>query len=99
MLLQGKNKVTYQPHIDGGDAVVISNTDRMKFTGRKLTTKLYHRFTGFPGGIRSAKLGEVFEKKPEELLRRMVYAMLPKNKLRPGMIKRLSFAHKKKEKK
>ena len=99
MILQGKNKVTYQPNIDGGDLVTISNVEKMKFTGRKLTNKIYHRFTGYPGGIRSVKLGEVFEKRPQELLRRMVYAMLPKNKLRAGMIQRLTFPHKKKKNK
>lgn len=99
VLLQGKNKVTYQSNINGGDAVVIENADKMKFSGRKLTTKLYHRFTGYPGGIRTVRLDEVFAKHPEELLRRMVYAMLPKNKLRQLMIKRLTFAKKEKEKK
>ncbi|MBI4090916.1 MAG: 50S ribosomal protein L13 [Candidatus Komeilibacteria bacterium] len=99
VLLQGKNRVTYQSNVDGGDAVAIENVDKMKFTGRKLTTKLYHRFTGYPGGIRTLRLDEVFAKRPDELLRRMVYAMLPKNKLRPNMIKRLTFAKKAKEKK
>lgn len=99
VLLQGKNKVTFVPYSDGGDNVVIENVEKMKFSGRKLTTKLYHRFTGYPGGIRSVLLGEVFEKHPDELLRRMVYAMLPKNKLRPHMIKRLTFVRNKKEKK
>lgn len=99
VLLQGKNKVTYQRHIDGGDIVVIENVEKMKFSGRKLTTKLYHRFTGYPGGIRTVRLDEVFAKHPDELLRRIVYAMLPKNKLRPHMIKRLTFAKKAKEEK
>lgn len=99
VLLQGKNKVTYQAHIDGGDIVAVENVDKMRFSGRKLTTKLYHRFTGYPGGIRTARLDEVFAKNPEELLRRMVYAMLPKNKLRQHMIKRLKFNKKAKEKK
>lgn len=90
-LLQGKHKVTFQPHIDAGDFVNIENAKDMKFTGKKLTNKLYHRFTGYPGGIMTKKLQERMDINPEELLRQMVYGMLPKNKLRPKMIKRLTF--------
>ncbi len=94
--LQGKHKVSFQPHIDAGDFVAVENVAQMKFTGKKLTTKKYHRFTGYPGGIMTKSLGERMIQHPEELLRKMVYAMLPKNKLRPVMIKRLTFTKVKK---
>lgn len=88
-LLQGKNKVDYQAHIDGGDSVEVENVSKMKFTGKKLTDKIYYRTTEYPGGIRTTKLSDLMDKKPQEALRRMVYNMLPDNKLRPKMIKRL----------
>ncbi len=96
--LQGKHKVSFQHHIDAGDFVAVENVAQLKFTGKKLSNKKYHRFTGYPGGIMSKSLGERMATNPEELLRKMVYAMLPKNKLRPVMIKRLTFTKAKKAK-
>ncbi|MCB9802613.1 50S ribosomal protein L13 [Candidatus Nomurabacteria bacterium] len=88
-LLQGKNKVTYQAHTDCGDSVEIENVAKMKFSGKKLEDKVYHRVTGYPGGLRTTKLSDLMENDPAEALRKMVYNMLPVNKLRPKMIKRL----------
>ncbi len=88
-LLQGKHKPAYQPHIDMGDLVVISNVAEMKITGKKLDQKEYLRHTGHPGGIRSTSLKKLMDKDPADVLRRAVSQMLPNNKLRKGRMKRL----------
>ncbi len=89
MILQGKNKPDYQPHIDNGDAVIINNASQVKFTGRKLVQKDYYHHTMYPGGLKRTPMKKVFEQDPTEVIRRAVYKMLPKNKLRPKMMKRL----------
>lgn len=89
VLLQGKHKTSYQPHIDGGDTVEIDNVAGLKFSGKKLEQKLYHRNTGYPGGIRTKQLKDLIVSNPAEVLRKTVHNMLPKNKLRPKMLKRL----------
>lgn len=89
VLLQGKNKATYQPNVDSGDIVEVSNVDKLKFSGKKLEQKMYHRASGYPGGIKSKNLQQRMEEDPGKLFRDMVNNMLPKNKLRPNMIKRL----------
>ncbi|MEK7583991.1 MAG: 50S ribosomal protein L13 [Patescibacteria group bacterium] len=96
VLLQGKHKPSYQPNIDGGDAVHIANVGKMRFSGKKLEKKVYHRFTGYPGGIRTTRLLEFFQTRPEHVLRMMVKNMLPKNKLQNAMLRRLSFVKDKK---
>ena len=87
--LMGKEKITFTPHIDGGDYVVVTNVEKIVVTGKKLTDKVYYNHSGFPGGIRARKLGEILAKKPEELLMLAVKRMLPKNKLGRQMINRL----------
>ena len=89
MLLQGKNRVDYQAHTDCGDIVEVVNVAAMKFSGKKLETKNYYRNTGYPSGMRSKKVKDMMATEPQEVLHKMVYLMLPKNKLRPNMIKRL----------
>ena len=89
VLLQGKHKVSYQSHIDGGDFVEVTNVKDMKFSGKKLDQKLYHRNTGYPSGIRTKQLKDMMINDPSEVLHKMVYNMLPKNRLRANMIKRL----------
>ena len=89
VLLQGKNKVSYQPHVDGGDIVELSNVAGIKFSGKKLEQKLYHRTSGYPSGITTRSLKERMETDPGKLFKDMVRNMLPKNKLRANMIKRL----------
>lgn len=87
--LMGKEKVTFTPHIDGGDYVVVTNAAKIAVTGKKMTDKVYYNHSGFPGGIRARKLGEILEKKPEELLMLAVKRMLPKNKLGRQQLTRL----------
>ncbi|EAA23077.1 50S ribosomal protein L13 [Fusobacterium vincentii ATCC 51190] len=85
----GKEKLTFTPHIDGGDYVVVTNASKLVVTGKKLTDKVYYNHSGFPGGIRARKLGEILAKKPEELLMLAVKRMLPKNKLGRQQLTRL----------
>ena len=90
-LLRGKHKTEFVPHIDLGDFVVITNIKKIKFTGKKFQQKVYYSHSGYPGGLKVKKLSELFEKRPEEVLKRAVRGMLPNNKLRPNMLKRLTF--------
>ncbi len=89
MILRGKTKPDFAPHIDSGDFVTVSNAGQVKFTGRKLVQKDYHHHTMHPGGFSTTSMKKVFDKDPGEVLRKAVNGMLPKNKLRPGMMKRL----------
>ncbi|MBI2439163.1 MAG: 50S ribosomal protein L13 [Candidatus Moranbacteria bacterium] len=88
-ILMGKNKVTYTPHIDGGDFVVVINVDGIDITGNKREGKVYHRFSGYPGGITSVTFKEQVKRDSRKVLYQAVYNMLPKNKLRDRMLKRL----------
>ena len=88
-ILRGKNKVDFTPNIDGGDFVVVINSDNLQVTGNKLDGKLYHHYSGYPGGSRSVKLKDQIEKDSREVIKTAVYGMLSKNKLRDLMIKRL----------
>ena len=76
-LLRGKNKSQYTPHMDNGDFVVVTNIDKIKFTGKKLKDKKYYRHTGYPGGIKSTSPITLFKSKPEQILRMAVKRMLP----------------------
>jgi len=89
MVLRGKNKATFEPHIDAGDFVEVENCKKIKFTGKKLDQKEYIWHSNYPGGLKRRKARDVFEKDPGEVLKRAVIGMLPKNKLRDQMIKRL----------
>lgn len=90
-LVRGKNKPSFEPHRDMGDNVVVENVEKMKFTGRKTEQKKYYSHSGYPGGLKETPLEELMEKNPEEVLRKAVMGMLPKNKLRAKQIKRLKF--------
>lgn len=79
MFLMGKHKPEYSPHIDTGDYVIVLNAEQVKFTGNKWNDKLYHRHTGFVGGIRTRTAKEMLDKKPADILRIAVKGMLPKN--------------------
>lgn len=79
--LRGKHNPLFTPHADTGDFVVVINADKIKLTGNKWVQKLYHRHTGYIGGLKTASARELLEKRPEELVRRAVKGMLPKNKL------------------
>ncbi|MBQ3321193.1 50S ribosomal protein L13 [Candidatus Saccharibacteria bacterium] len=87
--LMGKSKVTYTPHIDNGDYVVVINAKNVKVTGEKMTQKKYYRHSGYPGGLKELKLEEVLEKEPARVIFEAVKGMLPKNKLAPERLKRL----------
>ena len=87
--LMGKSKVTYTPHIDNGDYVVVTNAKNLKVTGDKMTKKMYYRHSGFPGGLTELKLEEVIEKEPAVAIREAVKGMLPKNKLSADRMERL----------
>lgn len=87
--LQGKHKPEFVPYHDLGDFVKVTNVDKVKLTGRKLEQKKYHRFTGYVGNLKTKPLSELLEKDPKALLRRVVYGMLPANKLRNERLKRL----------
>ena len=93
ILLRGKDKPEFVPYLDLGDNIVVQNAKKIKITGRKLQNKIYYRHSGYPGGIKSRKMSEIFEKNPGELLKKAVWNMLPKNKLRAKMIKRLKITN------
>jgi large subunit ribosomal protein L13 len=87
--LRGKNKVDFTPHIDAGDLAVVINADAVKILGGKEEKKIFHRFSGYPGGISSRTLKEQMEKDSRKVIHDAVFGMLCKNKLRGKMIKRL----------
>ncbi len=88
VVLMGKHQPTYTPHVDTGDFVVVTNADRVVFSGRKWEQKNYTWYTGYPGQ-RSETAGKRLEKKPEQILREAVRRMLPKNKLGRKMLSKL----------
>ncbi len=88
-ILSGKNKVDYTPHIDAGDAVVVINAAKVRLTGNKEQDKKYYRFSGYHGGITETTPKELRKEKPDEIIRKAVAGMLPKNKLGAQMQKRL----------
>ncbi|MBR0430792.1 50S ribosomal protein L13 [Candidatus Saccharibacteria bacterium] len=87
--LMGKSKITYTPHIDNGDYVIVINAKDLVVTGEKMTQKKYYRHSGYPGGIKELKLEEVIEKDPARAINEAVKGMLPKNKLAADRLKRL----------
>ena len=87
--LMGKSKVTYTPHIDNGDYVIVTNAKNLVVTGDKMVQKKYYRHSGFPGGLTELKLEEVIEKDPSVAIRAAVKGMLPKNKLSADRMTRL----------
>src|SRR5215510_16310713 len=88
-ILIGKHRPQYAPFLVSGDHVIILNADKIKLTGQKLDQKVYRHHTLYPGGLRQVAAKKVFETQPERLLREAVLGMLPKNKLRKRMVKRL----------
>jgi len=88
-ILSGRTKIDYKPNVDGGDSVVVINSDVLKVTGNKMQGKIYHRFSGYPSGITSLSLEEMMKRDSREVVKKAVYGMLPKNKLRKKMILRL----------
>lgn len=80
-LLRGKYKPNFTPHVDCGDNVIVINAAKVKITGNKATDRIYLRFTGYPGGQREYTPGDLLNKSPEKLIRKVVKGMLPKNRL------------------
>jgi large subunit ribosomal protein L13 len=87
--LRGKRKPDYTPHCDVGDFVIVVNAERVAVTGKKREEKLYYRHSGYPGGLRSRTLGQMLERRPEEVLRRAVKGMLPRNRLGRAQLRKL----------
>lgn len=88
-LLRGKYKPDFVPYKDMGDFVIVKNIRKMKLTGKKMEKKIYYHHTGYLGGLKEVPFRRVFGKNPGEVLRKAVFGMLPKNKLRAIQIKRL----------
>ena len=88
-ILRGKNKAEYTPNSDVGDFVVLVNAKKIEVTGNKAENKIYHRHTGYPGGIKQITFKDQLEKDPEKLIKNAVKGMLPKNRLNRQIIKKL----------
>ncbi|MCP6718997.1 MAG: 50S ribosomal protein L13 [Patescibacteria group bacterium] len=91
ILLRGKHKRDFARNKDIGDYVVIENVEKIRFTGRKIDQKKYYRHSGYLGSLKEIPLKRLLKTKPSEPLRKAVYGMLPKNRLRAKQIKRLKF--------
>ena len=89
ILLRGKHKPTYTPHVDTGDYVVIVNADKVVLTGKKLEQKMYYRHSGFPGGLKAINYKRFMESAPEKVVHKAVWGMLPHNVLGRQMVKKL----------
>ncbi len=88
-ILRGKNKPYYTPHVDCGDFVIVTNCDKVKFTGNKLEDKMYINYSGYPGGKKEESAGELIKRRPDAIIERAVKGMLPKNRLGRKMYKKL----------
>ena len=88
-LLMGKHKPIYAPHIDTGDYVVVINAAKVKVTGKKAEQKIYYRHSGYPGGLKSQRFEEIFDKDPGRVIELVVKGMLPHNRLGRAMFKKL----------
>ncbi len=93
-IICGKNRPDFLPYSYQDIKVLINNLEKLKFSGKKIESKSYIHHSGYPGGLKSVKLAELFEKNPERVFRKAVYNMLPKNKLRSKMIKSLKLSRK-----
>ncbi|MCH8741462.1 50S ribosomal protein L13 [Patescibacteria group bacterium] len=91
VLLRGKHRPDFFPYKDMGDFVVVKNAEKIKFTGKKMEKKIYYHHSGYLGGLKAIPMKKIFDKEPGDLLRMAVYGMLPKNKLRAKIIKKLIF--------
>ena len=87
--LRGKRKPEYTPHCDVGDFVIVVNAEKIAVTGNKREDKLYYRHSGYPGGLRSRTLGQMLERQPEEVVRRAVKGMMPRNRLARAQLRKL----------
>jgi large subunit ribosomal protein L13 len=88
-ILRGKHKTIFSPHLDTGDPVIVVNAAKVRVTGNKLKAKNYVRHSGYPGGLRSETLEQLLARRPEEVVRRAVRGMLPRNRLGEQMSRKL----------
>ncbi len=89
LVLRGKNKPGFTPHVDCGDNVIVVNAEKVALKGNKMTNRVYTRYTGYPGGQRFTTPAEILQKRPTELVRRAVKGMLPKTRLGDKLINNL----------
>ena len=87
--LRGKHKPEYTPHVDTGDYIVVVNAEKIRVTGKKMQDKMYHRYTGYIGNLKSIPLGKLMEQHPERALQYAVKGMLPRNPLGRKMYSKL----------
>ncbi|RKZ36392.1 MAG: 50S ribosomal protein L13 [Gammaproteobacteria bacterium] len=87
--LRGKHKPEYTPHVDTGDYIVVTNAEKVQVTGRKRTDKMYHHYSGYPGGMKSISFDKLLVKAPERILEIAVKGMLPKGPLGRAMFRKL----------
>ena len=88
-ILRGKNKPIFSPHMDCGDYVVIINAKDIKLTGNKLSQKKYYRHSRYPGGFKEITAEKLLDQKPEKILEKAIYGMIPNNKLKKDILKKL----------
>ena len=88
-ILKGKTKPIFTPYLDTGDFVVVVNAQKIKLTGKKLKDKIYYHYSGYPGRMKSITPKDLLQKKPEEVIRKAVWGMLPKNSLGRQMLTKL----------
>ena len=89
MILQGKTKPIYTPHVDTGDFVIVTNAEKIKLTGNKMNEKVYYTHSGYPGGFKEHPIKKWMEKHPDRIVNLAVKRMLPKTKLGSAMLKKL----------
>ena len=89
VLLRGKHKATFVPHLDTGDFVIVVNAEKVRVTGKKMKQKVYYRHTGYPGGLKETKLESMLEKHPTRVIEHAVRGMLPKGPLGRAMYRKL----------
>jgi large subunit ribosomal protein L13 len=89
LILQGKNKPVYTPHVDTGDFVIVVNAEKVAVSGRKAQKKTYFRHSGYPGGARSVTFDELMSRHPDRVIRHAVRGMLPKNRLARNQLRKL----------
>lgn len=88
-VLRGKHKAMFTPHVDTGDFIIVINADQVRLTGNKMNDKMYYWHSEYPGGIKSRTAAQMLQTKPEEVFRRAVWGMLPKNRLGRKLITKL----------
>lgn len=89
VLLRGKHKATFAPHVDSGDFVIVVNAEKVALTGNKRTSKLAYRHSGYPGGLKATPIGELLAKRPERVIEQAVRGMLPKTTLGRAQLRKL----------